>query len=226
LSEGGAAGTTPRPRELKIRIESLSDLVFGLALSIGSLILIGKAPQSGLDLWVDVSLFAFSFAIVVLAWLGYSRSMAALPVEVPFALITNIVLLFLVALEPYLFYVLQSAGSFSLLDSASVAYALDLGGMFFMQAALAHLVVKKEQTPEPGQLPLPPAVVRGFKTMVKLDVIIGVVFFVSALPVFWVETPIGFLRFYLWTPTFFTTVALASRRWTHRAERDTQVSTR
>lgn len=216
MPEADAGGPASRPRELKIRIESLSDLVFGLALSIGSLILIGRAPQSGQDLWVDVALFAFSFAIVVLAWLGYSRSMAVLPVEVPFALLTNIVLLFLVALEPYLFYVLQSAKSFDLLDSASVAYALDLGGMFFMQAALAYLVVKEEKTRLHGQARLHPATLRRFRTTVKLDVVIGLVFFVSALPVFWVDTPVGFLRFYFWTPTFFTTVALASRKWMHK----------
>jgi hypothetical protein len=70
---------------IRIRIETLSDLVFGLALSIGSLVLIGKAPQSGLDLAIDILLFGFGFFVIVMIWLGYSRTMAVLPGEVPAA---------------------------------------------------------------------------------------------------------------------------------------------
>jgi hypothetical protein len=59
----GEYSTSPK---IKVRIESLSDLVFGLALSIGSLTLIGKLPQTAQDLVTDVVLFGFSFLIVVL----------------------------------------------------------------------------------------------------------------------------------------------------------------
>lgn len=59
---------TPPP--IKIRKESLPDLVFGLALSIGSLILVGKPTTNGTDLATNVLLFGFGFAIVVLIWLG------------------------------------------------------------------------------------------------------------------------------------------------------------
>ncbi|HUK75619.1 MAG TPA: hypothetical protein VLU99_07490, partial [Nitrososphaerales archaeon] len=79
------SASAPLPR-IKVRIESLSDLVFGLALSFGSLLLVGRMPQSGSDLVVNVLLFGFGFLIVVMTWLGYSRTVAVLPVEVPFAL--------------------------------------------------------------------------------------------------------------------------------------------
>src|SRR5713101_9205266 len=74
----------------KIRIESLSDLVFGLALSIGCVFLIGRVPQTGQDLAANILLFGFSFLILVMTWVGYSRTMAVLPVEVPLALLLNL----------------------------------------------------------------------------------------------------------------------------------------
>jgi hypothetical protein len=206
---GDPSALSPR---IRIRIESLSDLVFGLALSIGSLILVGRLPQSGQELGVNVLLFGFGFLIVVLAWLGYSRTMAVLPVEVRFALLTNIVLLFLVALEPYLFYVLQTVQTAGLADAASVAYALDVGGMFFMQAALAYLVVSEDRSGLHGQLPLHPAVLARFRRVARADAVVGLVFAVSALPFLWVDTPIGFLRFYLWSSSLLVPMAMLSGR--------------
>jgi len=198
-ADGDPAGLSPR---IRVRIESLSDLVFGLALSIGSIILVGKVPASGQDIASNVLLFGFGFLIIVMTWLGYSRTMAVLPVEAPFALHTNIALLFVVAIEPYLLYVLTSSQSPGLADASSVAYALDVGGMFFMQGALARMVVKQEKAGSHGQRPLHPVVLARFKRVMKLDTVVGLAFVVSALPVFWVETPIGFLRFYLWSSSF------------------------
>jgi hypothetical protein len=121
----GSAAPAPR---IKVRIESLSDLVFGLALSIGSIILVGKQPQTGQDIAANVLLFGFGFLIIVMTWLGYSRTMAVLPVEAPFALLANLALFFMVAIEPYLFYVMTSVQTPGLADAASVAYAIDVGG--------------------------------------------------------------------------------------------------
>lgn len=194
--------TAPSPR-IRIRIESLSDLVFGLALSLESIILVGKVPQSGQDLAVNILLFGFGFVIVVMTWLGYSRTMAVLPVEVPFALLANLVLLFVVALEPYLLYEFFTVQAAGLQDATSIAYALDVGGMFFMQAALNFMVVREERFPLHGQKPLHQVVLGRFQRVAKLDTIIGIIFFVSALPIFWVNTPVGYLRPYLWSSSFF-----------------------
>ena len=188
----------------KIRIESLSDLVFGLALSIGSVFLIGKVPQTGQDLAGNVLLFGFSFLILVMTWVGYSRTMAVLPVEVPFALLVNLLLLFTVALEPYLFFILELAQTLDLLNSESIAYALDVGIMFLLLAALALMVVKEERkTGSDGGLPrLRPVVLRRFRRVMKAEGIAGAIFIVSALPIFWTMTPIGYLRFTLWYSSF------------------------
>lgn len=203
----GDQGTSPPPR-IKIRIESLSDLVFGLALSIGSIILVGSVPQDGVALATNVLYFGFGFAIIVLTWLGYSRTTAVLPDEVPFALFSNIFLLFVVALEPYLFYVLINAQSAGLADAASVAYGLDVGGMFLMQAALASLVLKEQSdrtvpaADQSARRPLHPVTLARFRVVARSNFLVGLVFVASALPIFWIDTPIGYLRFYLWSSSF------------------------
>ena len=211
----GASAPLPR---IKVRIESLSDLVFGLALSFGSLILVGRPPQSSEDLAFNVLLFGFGFMIIVMTWLGYSRTVAVLPVEVRLALVSNILLLFCVAIEPYLFYVLTSASTVGMAGWASVAYALDVGGMFFLQGALAQLVVQEAGSAVVGRRRLHPVVLARFKRSVKLEALIGGVFFASALPVFWVDTGFGFLRFYLWFSSF---LILSVGRAPFRKETDT-----
>jgi uncharacterized membrane protein len=90
--------------KIKIKIQSFSDLVFGLALSIGSIVLLSRPFSTITDVEVNVLDFGFSFVIIVFTWLGYSRTMAVLPVETSTTLYLNIVLLFLVAIEPYFFY--------------------------------------------------------------------------------------------------------------------------
>ncbi len=190
--------TAPNPR-IKIRIETLSDLVFGLALSIGSLVLIGRVPQSGQDLATNILLFGFGFLVIIMIWLGYSRTMSALPGEVPSALYANLGLLFCVALAPYLFYVLQSTPSVDVLNAGSIAYGLDVGVMFLLLAALARLVIKEDEKARmSGHSLVHPVVVRRFGKIMKAEVAVGLIFAVSALPVFWVRTPVGILRFAMW----------------------------
>jgi len=198
LEETG--GLAPR---VKIRIESLSDLVFGLALSIGALFLVGNPPQNGQGIIVNVALFGFGFFIVVMTWLGYSRTMAVLPQEVPFALVANMTLLFPVAIEPYLFFVLVLANSPGLADAASVVYAVDVGGLFLAQAALAKLVVKEGEGGRKYMKEIHPLVLARFKRVFRLDLAVGAIFLVSAFPFFWVTTPGFYLRFYFWMASFF-----------------------
>ena len=130
--------------------------------------------------------------------------MTVLPVDVPFALLLNLLLLFCVALEPYLFSILESVDSLDLLNSESIAYALDVGVMFLLLVALALLVVKEEQKSGSagGHRRLHPVVLRRFRRVMKAEAIVGAIFIVSALPIFWTMTPIGYLRFTLWYSSF------------------------
>jgi hypothetical protein len=190
LSESSAA-----PR-VKLRVENLSDLVFGLALSIGSILLISKMPQSPTDLVTGIALFGGSFLLVVWVWAGYTTTMTALPYEVRGTFLLNIMLLFCVAVEPYLFYV-QSEGQFSLLEFASSAYAVDVGAMLFILGGLVRTLLREER--RRGSHGLPPIQLKRFRRSLTSLAMGGTIFMVSALPLFWIPVPLGdFLRFDMW----------------------------
>jgi uncharacterized membrane protein len=188
---------SPTPK-IKLRIENLSDLVFGLALSIGSIVLISKLPQTDFGLVSGVVLFGFSFLIVVWIWTGYTTTMAYLPFEVRGAFLLNIALLFCVAIEPYLFYVVTQEEP-PLLEFSSSVYGLDVGTMIFMLAGLTYILLQEEKK---GNLHnLPHARLRRFRVLTQYQVAGGLLFVVSALPFFWIPVPVSlgsFLRFDMW----------------------------
>ena len=191
-------------------MESLSDLVFGLALSIGSLELLAKTPKTPQDLAASVGLFAFSFLIVIAIWLGYSRIMAVMPQAIGGTLSLNLLLLFCVVLEPYLFFVLQSSGDFTFLGWASVGYALDVGAMFLILAGLIRIILKKTDRKE---LKLHHILLERFRRVMYTYIFMGGSYLVSALPFFWIDTPVGPLRFFFWySPLAFAFVGIFNRR--------------
>jgi hypothetical protein len=194
----------------KLRIENLSDLVFGLALSIGSITLISKLPQTPSDLVTSIVLFGFSFLIVIWVWSGYTRTMSALPYEVRGAFLVNVALLFCVAVEPYLFYVLD-ASPFSLLDFASSIYALDAGAMMFLLTGLAALARRaRSNGPSHG---VTAADLGRLRRVIVAQILSGSLFLVSALPFFWLPVPFGsFLRFDLWYCIFIVFGLIRLRR--------------
>jgi uncharacterized membrane protein len=193
----------------KQRIENLSDLVFGLALSLGSIILVsGGVVQTPFQLVSNIVLFGFSFAIVIWIWSGYTRTMTVLPFENSWTFFLNIVLLFCVAIEPYLFYVLQSPCAIqsqcTLLDFASSVYAVNGGAMMFILAGFSYMVVREEGR-NPSRFSSGFSSTR-FRRLILAQEICGLIFLASALPPFWVETNIGsyhsFLRIEMWYAIF------------------------
>jgi uncharacterized membrane protein len=204
---------------IRIRIETLSDLIFGLALSIGSITLIEHIPQDAAGLINDVELFAFSFLIIVGIWLGYTRIIAVLPVETASTLSLNLGLLFCVVLEPFFFYVFQTAPA-TFLDFSSAAYALDTGSMMALLAGMMFLVLRQDAHSEVRRLRQ--VSIRNFRVSMVSQAIGSVLFIVSASEVFWVEVPdFGYLRFIMWyiaLGTFFASRAFSGSRAGKRAE--------
>jgi uncharacterized membrane protein len=198
---------------IKVRIEALSDLVFGLALSIGSLEFLSNPAKKPTGLIDNVAFFGFSFLILVFVWLGYTRTMMVLPREGDQSLALNITLLFLVALEPYLFFELVTS-SLGFENFISIAYALDVGTMFFIQAALARLVILEDQRSEKlGEKRVNPIIVQRFGNIFKSEIAIGAIYLASTLPIFWdVLTPIGPLRYLLWWSSFGVFAARGRRK--------------
>lgn len=184
----------PRRRLItKGRLESLSDLIFGLALSIGAITLIGTAPKSFNNLLLSIAYFAFSFLILIGVWRSYTSTMSNLRKVTPRLINLNLMLLFLVCLEPYLFNEFNSANIS--IQNISMLYALDLGGLFAIQSFLSNCVI--------AELSSPSELRYDFIHSRNAQAVAAAFFFVSTLPFFWVlAVPIGAAtlpsRFILW----------------------------
>jgi uncharacterized membrane protein len=199
----------------KMRIESISDLIFGLALSIGALTLIGQPPSDFQALLLAIVFYAFSFLILISVWYSYTRTMAFLRVETDRLISLNILLLFLVSIEPYLFNQLIHS-SMPLVENISIVYAFDLGGLFAIQAFLSNSIIADKTKSE--------QVLRTFKLRRNTLLIGMAMFFISALPIFWswtiqISSNFGIpLRFILWFITLF--MPTVRRFWEHRENKN------
>jgi len=193
---------------------SFADIIFGLALSISALFLTQNRVQTSQDFAWNVVLFAFSFLVIAITWLFYSRTMSVLSSEVPSTLFLNLALLFCVALEPYLFYMLMNNATQDLLSFTSVGYALDVGFMFVILGTLASFVLKQNlRLREDQRLKLRPKDVPAFRRMMFEEYVVAAIFLVSSAPIFWVPTPIGHLRFVFWYLSFVIPFLILSSHW-------------
>jgi uncharacterized membrane protein len=172
--------TKARPRP---RIESLSDLVFGLALSIGAIALVSSPPTTDGGFYRDVATFAFNFIILISIWLRYTRVMSVLPVETRGTLLLNGVLLFTVALEPFIFNILRSGNSalkvsISLYEAASSTFGLDVGAMMLIMGVFTLALADEEKRLVPGGM------TKGLRAEAVGWFVSSGIFLVSAIPVF------------------------------------------
>jgi uncharacterized membrane protein len=194
-------GSRPKPR-----IESLSDLIFGLALSVGAITLVGNINNiktSG-DLLNDIIVFGYSFLILIVVWMRYTKIMSVLPFERPRTISLNVALLFTVSLEPFLFNVLQ-LGSPDIKDAASQFYAVDLGVMLAILASFTFALADEERKLVPKDS------IREFKIEGITMAIAALIFFISTLGVFWTNQTNGeHWRFYIWIIPF--TLSVIRRR--------------
>src|SRR2546430_3384027 len=95
--EGERAPRRPRPR-----LETLSDLIYGLSLSIGaiSLVITNSQSSSASDINRNILEFLFVFLILITSWIIYTSDMSVLPIETRLVTFLNVVLLILVAIIP------------------------------------------------------------------------------------------------------------------------------
>lgn len=195
LVEGPVAmsNISKRPRP---RIESLSDLVLGLALSVGTISLISKLPRTPANIVFDIVEFGFSFLILISVWMGYTSIMSVLPLEDRTTVMLNVLMLFFVSIEPYLFYlnaVFDVTDHAILLDAASIAYALDMAGLMAILALFTHQLTLEEKNLIPQNL------LAKYKHIRTTRFVSAALFALTILPLFWnwriESTP---LRFYLW----------------------------
>src|SRR5260370_35205921 len=131
----------------------------------------------------------------------------ALPrVDITRTRVLNTTLLFLVAVEPYLFNLLNfnpSSGLGSLDDFASVGFAIDLGSIYAIMASLTSILAKEDSGLVGADM------VKEYRRIRNLEIATALIFFVTTIPVFWiVSLPGGFpgsggpLRYYAWIAPF------------------------
>jgi uncharacterized membrane protein len=178
---------------IKINVESLSDLIFGLALSIGSIFLLGNSSTNRWTVLSNLVAFGFSFLILVIIWARYKRTVSVLHVETGLILELNIAMLFLVAIEPYLFNLLLSGASLSnfsfsnpppeITDFTSQLYAIDIGSIYLILGTLTYAVIRNQGLNRTEALH--PTLLRSLKQSMHAQLTESLLFLISAFPVFW-----------------------------------------
>jgi uncharacterized membrane protein len=164
------------------RIERLSDLIFGLALSLGAFALVASPPSDATTLYTDLATFGFSFLILIVVWLAYTRLITALTLERHSTVHLNIVLLFFVSIEPFLLNVLVRPGvSADFFAAVSQAYAVDVGAMVTLLGLFGWALAT---TKNPS---MPDRARESFRREALSRWFAAGLFYVSAVP--FVETP-------------------------------------
>jgi uncharacterized membrane protein len=148
---------TAEPARPRPRIESLSDLVFGLALSIGAFALVSSPPVDDAGFYRDVATFGFNFVVLISIWIRYTRIMSALPIETRGTMLLNSVLLFTVSLEPFIFNILRSGNSTThpsvpLYEAASSFFGLDVGAMMLIMGVFTLALADEERRLVPAKM--------------------------------------------------------------------------
>jgi len=198
--------TISKPRISRSRIESLSDIIFGLALAISTVPLISRLPAKPFGMVVDISEFGFGFLILMSVWVGYTNTMSAIPVENNTVVTLNLLLLFLVSVEPYLFYLNITFDLVShelFLNLASVLYALDMTGLMIMLGLFTHQLAREER----GLIPK--NYIARYKRVRNTLFLSALLFAITILPIFWSVRLYGQpVRFYFWFIPLFISFAI------------------
>jgi uncharacterized membrane protein len=159
---------------------------------------VSTPPADVQAVYNDLATFGFSFLILITVWLRYTRIMSVFPIETRRVNDLNILLLFCVSIEPFLFNLVTNRptvadpGAFA--SATSALYALDLGAMFAILGGFSLTLANEERKL------IPKALTRRYRIEGATTVVCALIFFISALPVFYTTTlgnaePI---RFYVW----------------------------
>jgi uncharacterized membrane protein len=167
----------------------LSDLVFGLALSIGAFALVSSPPMDDAGFYRDVLTFGFNFAVLISIWIRYTRIMSALPVETRRTMTLNAILLFTVSLEPFIFNILRSGNSSShlspsLVEAASSSFGIDVGAMMLIMGVFTLALADEEKRLVPSEM------LGRLRSEAEIWFTSAGIFLVSAVPLFG-RVPIG-----------------------------------
>ena len=146
--------------------------------------------------------FGFGFLILITIWLRYTETMSVLPAETGRTRRLNVLLLFLVALEPYLFNLIIGSSAGLSAKDGSAAYALDIGAIYAILASFNNVLSSKKRNL------VAPDLIRKYGLVRDLQIGTAAIFLISILPELYVPVlAVGIVtvpaRYLLWTITFF-----------------------
>ena len=161
----------------------MSDLIYGLSLSIGaiSLVITNSTRSNAVDIDRNILEFLFVFLILITSWIIYTSDMSVLPIGTRLVTLLNVILLILVAIIPYLFD--QAVSPFNTSDVqnyASILFTFDYSGSLFIMAGFAHLIAQEEK-----QLVHEDQMVRFRRIRNRLTILTFIVLFSIAVPWDW-----------------------------------------
>lgn len=186
----------PRPR-----LETLSDLIYGLSLSIGaiSLVITNNQSSSASDINRNILEFLFVFLVLITSWIIYTSDMSVLPIETRFVTLLNIVLLVLVSIFPYLFdQAVSTFNASSVQDYASILLAGNYAATLLVMAVFAHIIAQEEEHLVDGEI-----MIRFRRARNRLGVLTVIVLLSIAVPWDWLLIGIH-VRLFIWIIPIFS----------------------
>ncbi len=162
--------------------------------------MISAPPTSTGEIGSHIAAFAFTFFILITAWVIYTTDMSVLPLETRLITFLNVLLLLLVALVPYLLNSVEVVNpnlvpsqASTLRDFSSSLFAIDLTGILVILAAFAHVISMEEKKL------VEPALASSFRKGRNRMAAIAIVMAVSVAPQFWQWALFGIqVRIYIW----------------------------
>ena len=154
----------------KKRIEDLSNLVFGLALTLGAISLIKPETDDLVSLFNTIIQFGLSFAVIIWIWWLYNSLINERDLARKGMAQLNMLLLFLVVIEPFLLSVSEPY------SSGKIAYSLDLGLTLLIFALFYNAAISEDISPPKD------AHRQLMRFNRNLTVVCAAIFFVSLIP--------------------------------------------
>jgi uncharacterized membrane protein len=162
----------------KKSIQDLSNLVFGLALTLGAITLVAPSQDDYVRLLGVLLRFALSFFIIVFVWWLYNSTITQTDLGEGNRVFLNFLLLLLVVMEPFL---LTIAGT----KSGATAYAIDLGVIMGILVAFNYYIVRDEREGLDGTR------MRALRATRNILIACCILFFISIIPIIVLPKPDG-----------------------------------
>jgi uncharacterized membrane protein len=162
----------------KKSIEDLSNLIFGLALTLGAITLVAPSHDSYLELSGVLLHFALSFFIIFVVWWMYNIYITELDLGKGNRFLLNVLLLLLVVIEPFLLTIVDT-------KSGATAYAIDLGAIMGIMVAFNYFSFQDEREKIDGRR------MSALRARRSALIACSSLFFVSIIPIIVLPKPEG-----------------------------------